>query len=114
MGYQGQPSRKTQVNVGRTTLKLDEGDDDEPVFTTLPTEPVGKLLEVLQHGTAWSAVTVETMLGDGLDGYISDDDLIVLVPLPKRHFRRRPGRRERWRSSVHATTQRGNRRCTKR
>jgi hypothetical protein len=59
MGYQGQPSRKTQVNVGRTTLKLDEG----------------------------------------------DDDLIVLVPSPKRHFRRRPGRRERWRSSVHATTQ---------
>ena len=27
-------------------------------------------------------VAVETMLGDGLDGYIFDDDLIVLVPLP--------------------------------
>ena len=65
---------------------------DEPVFTTLPTEPVGKLLEVLQHGTAWSAVTVETMLGDGLDGYISDDDLIVLVPLPEAAFSEKTGR----------------------
>ena len=65
---------------------------DEPVFTTLPTEPVGKLLEVLQHGKAWSAVTVETMLGDGLDGYISDDDLIVLVPLPEAAFSEKTGR----------------------
>ena len=59
---------------------------DDPVFTTLQTKPVGKLLEVLQHGKAWSAETVETMLGDGLDGYIFDDDLIVLVSLPEVAF----------------------------
>ena len=32
------------------------------------------------------------MLGDGLDGYISDDDLIVLVPLPEAAFSEKTGR----------------------
>jgi len=65
---------------------------DDPVFITLQTKPVGKLLEVLQHGKAWSAPTVETMLGDGLDGYIFDDDLIVLVPLPAAAFAENSGK----------------------
>jgi putative methionine-R-sulfoxide reductase with GAF domain len=65
---------------------------DDPVFTTLQTKPVGKLLEVLQHGKAWSAETVETMLGDGLDGYIFDDALIVLAAFPEAAFSENSGK----------------------